>query len=292
MKMKTTALALLTRTTACTAVGLLVIASSADAGLLAYEGFDYTAGSSNLDTVGSGGSGWNGGWTNITNDGADVVSGSLVPTGASSGLASTGSSMLQNSQSRIGRFLDTSAGGAFGAAGYLNGANDIGADGKTLYLSVLFQSNTDDDNFYEFEFHKDALGDGGRIGGVGNDVNNSSNFHLRAPNTTNTAIGPANTDVNFFVIRIDYKAGNDDIRVYMNPALGVEPGVPTLTALAQADMSFDGFAVGAFLNGATLAIDEIRVGETYADVTPVPEPGSLVLLGLGGLLIGTRRRRA
>lgn len=41
----------------------------------------------------------------------------------------------------------------------------------------------------------------------------------------------------------------------------------------------------------TSIYDEIRFGASLEDVTPVPEPGSLALLGLGGLLIARRRRR-
>jgi len=39
------------------------------------------------------------------------------------------------------------------------------------------------------------------------------------------------------------------------------------------------------------AYDEIRIGDSFADVTPIPEPASLALLGLGGLMM-IRRRRA
>ncbi|MFK7910088.1 MAG: PEP-CTERM sorting domain-containing protein [Akkermansiaceae bacterium] len=44
-------------------------------------------------------------------------------------------------------------------------------------------------------------------------------------------------------------------------------------------------------NGLSSRWDEIRVGATYADVTPVPEPSSTAFLGLAGLALILRRRK-
>ncbi|MFP4355149.1 MAG: PEP-CTERM sorting domain-containing protein [Phycisphaerae bacterium] len=38
-------------------------------------------------------------------------------------------------------------------------------------------------------------------------------------------------------------------------------------------------------------VDEFRIGTESADVTPVPEPATMNLLGIGGLLTIRRRRR-
>jgi hypothetical protein len=37
-------------------------------------------------------------------------------------------------------------------------------------------------------------------------------------------------------------------------------------------------------------LDEIRVGSSYADISPIPEPSAALLGGLGALLLLRRRR--
>src|SRR5262245_44458274 len=132
----------------------LLFAIPAPAAQLLYEGFNYAAGSGNL-TGQNGGTGWNGGWQLINNGSADVVSGSLLgganaPAGYDS--ISTGNRCFLPNARRVGRPVDTSVGGPFGLAGYVDGAGRIGADNKTLYLSFMQQANAAT-SFYEFEFH-------------------------------------------------------------------------------------------------------------------------------------------
>ncbi|MEK7951110.1 beta strand repeat-containing protein [Luteolibacter soli] len=236
---------------------------------LAYEGFDYSSGAGNLTGLG-GGFGWNGNWLTVNNGSADVTLASLAA-GASSpsgyDALSIGKGAFLPNGRRVGRLLDTSTNGPFGQQGYRDVNGRIGADGTTLYLSFMQQPNGTD-SYYEFEFHRDNLGDPGRIGGIGNDQP-GGNVNLRAPNGTHTFIGAGSTNVNFYVVRIDFKAGNDDVRVYQNPTSATEPGVPTLTKLGAADMSFNGVSFGAFVGGIarTVAHDEVRFGQSWSDVT-------------------------
>ena len=233
---------------------------------LAYEGFDYAAGSANLTGM-TGGIGWGAAWQTVNGGSADTVASSLVATGnapAGFDTASQGNSCNLANNRRVGRMLDTTVGGAFGSGGYLDANGRIGADGKSIYISFLQQPNGST-SFYEFELHRDDLGDPGRIGGIGNDQGSSTNVFLRS-GAAQTAVGPGSFAVNFYVVRIDFKPGNDDIYIYQNPTSATEPGVPTLTKLATADMSFNGISLAAFVGSRTVAHDEIRIGATYADV--------------------------
>jgi len=80
------------------------------------------------------------------------------------------------------------------------------------------------------------------------------------------------------VVRIDHiNGGNDSAWLFVNPDLAVEPSTNAASAssLGGFDFSFD--RVRVFAGGsntlaqpyAEMVVDEYRVGETYADVTPI-----------------------
>ncbi len=241
-------------------------------GILAYDGFDYPpeANGGNLSDQ-NGGTGWSGAWTNPRGYSGTIQTGNLRvgsngPAGYDS--HSAGNSTFQPIASQSGRWLDCTASGNFAAHGYLDANGNIGADGKTLYFSFL-QAPNGTSSFYEFELHRGNLGDAGRIGGIGNDTGDND-VHLRAEvpaggSSTFWDLGPGNTNVNFYVVRIDYKAGNDDVFVYRNPTSTTEPTTPTLTVSNAADLSFDAICLGTYLNNRAVAHDEIRFGMTWAD---------------------------
>lgn len=246
--------------------------STPAAGLLAYEGFDYPAGT--IVTGQFGGMGWSNGWVDVSGTAGDVVTaGGLLANGnAPNGYdnRSLGNAAYVNNASRMGRWLDCSTNGTFAQAGYLNPTGNIGAPGRTLYLGFLQQPSSPA-QFYEFEFHRGDLGDPGRIGGIGNDLPNATTVNLRAPNSVQTPFAPGNANVNFYVVRIDYHGGSDDVYVYANPTGPAESdNSPALTMPGVADMSFNGISLGAYLNGVTVKHDEIRLGTSWASVLGNP----------------------
>lgn len=116
------------------------------------------------------------------------------------------------------------------------------------------------------------------------------------------------TGVNLIVARIRDSSNpntfTDDMTVWVNPTLGVEPvgGGDTLFltdgwVASNSEWGVNSvFASHNFATGSSTQMDELRYGNTYADVTPfttIPEPSSLLPLGgaASTLLVVRLRKR-
>ncbi len=254
--------------------------------LIAYEGFNYPGGPAIIDNVSQdGGLGWSGAWTNVSASESYITGGSLVggvnaPPGYDS--LSQGNSYFNYGNSRAGRWLDCTTNSVFAARGYLDGNGNIGAPGKTLYVSFLQQPEVPN-AFYECEFHRSDLNDPGRIAGVGNDTA-TTDVYFRSPNGTFTDMGAGdssagstgNLAVDFYVVRIDFQPGHaDNVFVYRNPTSLTEPATATLALTNVGNMSFNGFSLGTF-DDNELAVDEIRMGATWSDVLGLPGANNMI----------------
>ncbi len=124
------------------------------------------------------------------------------------------------------------------------------------------------------------------------------------------------TSTSFILIRIDHdatpnaSANPDTAYMWINPGLTLQPDISTAAATISAnfvapggtidatkDYTFDairlfGGSRNAQVGYGQLEVDEIRVADSFADVAPVPEPGSVALALLGGAALLTLRRRA
>ena len=252
-----------------------LITATAHADVFIYEPFADSDPSLAGNTPGLG---LSGSWSS---DGVGVSSGSL----SWGSLETSGNQTLTSGSN----FRDGSVDASSGLAGKLD-------DGDVIWMSFLAQSISNGRSYVTIGTGGpdgfDRIGGGGGFG-VGVRLENGN---VHAHGWSGSAVKPAGAAVAdgtvFVVAKITWASSgnNDTVEVFLPGTDLVQPGT------AASTLSFD-FAQSVFtvlgLAGSTPPIpniDEIRFGDSYADVTPVPEPGSLALLGLGGLLIARRRR--
>jgi hypothetical protein len=252
------------------------------ADILFYEAFDYTPAS----TV-SGQGGWSGS-ANITVNSDSLSFGDLVTSGNSAG-ASAGGTIDINT----GLTLTPSEGVRWVSAILFQGVPNFRE--QTIILMSGANEMIRFGNPGQFNPNSLTMGTAGSFGFF-NDGDGPS-----TPATFNTGVAANSTPTaHFFALKYDYD--NTAISFYYNPTPGAAEG--TLTPLGTIDgvannlapihMGLTGIRVrGNNLNAANaVAWDEIRIGDTWADVAPVvPEPSVIGLLLIGGLTLRGMKRK-
>jgi len=249
-------------------------AAPVQASLLAYEGFDYAAG---VDISGqSGGTGWAGAWGYASN-----WPGQMSPTGLdNASLAVNG-----NALSTVGP-----APTPLNPAVIYRDLPELGTSGTTRYFSVLLRPYAADGyqhgEYGGVNFGGIFIGKSGKPGsdryGIEGAVNDIS--YSDVPVTANQTV--------LLVLRAEYREGADNFDLFVNPSLDALP------AEASASKSDYDAGIGAAVlvnNFGNYLTDEIRVGETYADVvptTPIPLPGAALLPGSGLAGLAAARSRS
>jgi hypothetical protein len=264
------------------AASLLACVPAADAALTASEGFDYAA--VGADLVGqSGGTGFSGAWApggfNASiSDNYDVAAGSL-----SFGLLAT-------SGNRV-----SSAPTAAIAGVTRTPAAPLGADGTTAYFSVVLRpEGTLNEGAFNgfFGLTLETPGEPELyFGKPGSGAINEYVVEDRGgAGQVSSGVGAAVGQTALLVLKAQFQPGADVFTLYTNPT----PGGPEPAAGAVKTGSDVGPVTGVtvYSTGA-FSVDEIRVGTTFADVTPVvPEPsGALLSLPLAAAAALRRTRR-
>lgn len=255
--------------------------------LSVYDGFltgggNYTAGS----VIGQNpaGSGFSAAWekpgyssNNLSVQAGGLSYGSLISSG--------GSLTTSLSSTRAGRLLSSPI-----------TSTSIG----TFYISFLVStSSTSASDYRSVEFHKNTGFDDAndrviQVGVASADMGtNGYGLRLFSNNSFRIPLSSAaDTGTHLVVIRLDQSAANngDTVTAWFDPVSlgGSEPGGSSGT-LSGFNMELSRFSAAQFANTA-IAADEIRIGTTWAEVTPVPEP-SIALIGLLGIGTLTRRKR-
>jgi hypothetical protein len=253
------------------AVAVLILAGGQiPAALIAYEPFDQSTGSLG-GTAGTGvwptaGQTWSGG------GGDNVVSGSLTYRNL---LTSGNSASIDSSGSEF-RLLGTTEGGP----------------GSDFWLSFTFNSNSGGG------FAGLSLFSGGSEQFFVGVVNGNYGFHdYTQGGNFSSSIGSDST-THFLAVHFSMTgSGTSTETLYVDPTglgAGLAPSGAgdTVVTNSSSPFTFDRIRLGQF-DGAVMNYDEIRLGATWADVSPVPEPGALLQLACGilGCVLITRRRR-
>lgn len=271
------------------------------AATLVYESFDYTVGSElNGQSGGTGFGSYS--WSDSSAPGNrdTVSSGSLaygsLATAGNSALAVSPTYALTSSVTR--RFTNIS-----GTAGTTTWVSFLFAlehtaaplttgDYSTLAISAFTPPGPN--GTAHFGIFNDPDGEpGDKVFGIGSS-------QITAASLSNVPLVAHQTY--FLVARIDWNAGTtpEDIYLYINPAMGgPEPSLGSAAAysnsvnisLASGTSRLSSLGIYAGEVGPEWAYDEIRIGSTFADVTPIPEPTAGACVLAAGVFLWWRKRK-
>jgi hypothetical protein len=230
---------------------LLLGGGTAKGDLLIHDNFAYADG----DLAGSGGGGWTGAWagTNpvvVTSPGlgfSDAIGNTLVTSGSA---------------------LNT----ADGAAVTTISSRETGDRNGEAWISVLIQPQNTSSDFVGVSFYDNGLANADARFAIEHAGGKDLRLTRRGGGTVNSASFATTLGKPVLaVIHLVPDGGGGDpaldrIDIFFNPALDVEPGTPH-ASLTIDGLQFDRVRIAA-QNGRSSLVDELRVGTTYADVTP------------------------
>lgn len=282
------------------AVMLTIGVPSADATLLVYEGFNYGVGEEIANQ--NGGTGFSGVWDNFV---------PALPGSVSSGSLTSGSHPT------------TGNSGSFDTALLRRSVDEIaGTPGTQTWSSFLFStsvSTVDPSDYSACVFFSSIEGfEGGFcVGGFAEEGGDGQLYlgfgyeYNKAAALSSIAIVPGETYL--LTVSIDWNAdaAPETIRLYLNPSSGAAPdsgdAIAIMTnrdiaspwgmgdpSVPPAPNRISNIGAGGYVPGGVVTFDEIRIGTTFADVVPVPEPSTagLVAIALGAFARSRRVRRA
>ncbi len=111
-------------------------------------------------------------------------------------------------------------------------------------------------------------------------------------NVGDSGLSPVTGTTYFLVTRISFFAGLDTAQLFVNPSPGA--AAPSIAAATQSNynlVNLDQLRISANSTSRQWSYDEFRVGTTFADVAPVPEPCVGIMLLGSGLWSFIRMRR-
>ncbi|MDB6079527.1 MAG: hypothetical protein JWO82_3274 [Akkermansiaceae bacterium] len=213
----------------------------AAASLLAYDGFDYPAGSTLTGKTGP--LGFSSAYT-------AVASGTPV---SAAGYAYGDLAVAGNKVD----FAGTNGSGAFGIL-----SNPSYTPGTTVYFSYLMRV-TADTGYAGLSLFQGAT----ETLFTGNVSGNGNFFGIDPKSGASVNSTVSGAKLSLLVYRIDFTATGATIKLYVNPTSGDEPATPNLTVTRTTPLTYDRIRLQS--SSVTGSLDEFRLGTTFADVAPV-----------------------
>lgn len=249
-------------------------ASHAAGAILATESFDYPS-TTSIDGQGGATDGWGGAWS-LTVNGANHHA-----FDASSSLTFPG---VTSAGGRIVTMSDESAERA------LANPTNAGVDGE-IWISMLIRkddtgrtgfafANANGDQRFQFGFVHDERVYARLLGG-----------EPTAENMSEATIPIGETVLAVIKLTTISGSGNDSVAVKLfkqgDPI--VEPTTFDITSSGATGITMFKFVILG--TSSNTEIDEIRIGQSFEDIAPIPEPASLGLMGVGTTLLLARGER-
>ncbi len=266
----------------------LVLNTTARATLIAYDGFDSYTSDAVLNTN-AGGSGWTANWSSLST--VKVVT-------PSTALTYTGGAVSINGGTRAAEAATPTVDPTDNVA-----SRNFTTQTGTVYFSFLLriESGSDSTDFFQFSLNNDtSITNSGSIGDLST-TDGANNFAARiggtsggtSVNSTTTASGATTY---FLVGKISKTSGGNYNRMelFVNPTTLTESGV---AATQNADsgtaaISYFTLRLAGIETTDQYRFDELRIGTTWADVVPVPEPSACAAItGVLVLMAAALRRR-